>query len=151
MPIKPLRRRLVARRWCQQRDRNRRQAGYFDDGRPQPAPGQPARGSARRRDAVADLDRDDRAGNGLAVRGGPDHLAVLRTAVHRIGLVGDLESGVLETLARPVDVQPGYARHPRAGTTIDVPGIGGRQVEVPQFVAIGFIAVNQVRAGSLPP
>src|SRR5580692_10078661 len=88
-------------RWRRQNwDRDRREARDLDDLRPhrrRRTTGEAYRWwGRRRRDAVTGLNGDDRTRDRLAVGRGSDHLAVLRAAVDRAGLLGDLETGILQ-------------------------------------------------------
>src|ERR1700752_4391607 len=80
------------------------------------------------RNPVADVDRDDRPGDHLTVWGGPHHGTIGFVAVHRGGLVGDLETGVLEALTRRVHLQAGHIGYPSARRAVDVAPIGWRQM-----------------------
>src|ERR1700722_715797 len=83
-----------------------------------------------RRHPVARVDRDDRPGDDLTARGGTNHGAVGLVAVDRGGLVGDLETGVLEPLTRGVHRHAGHIGYPVARRAVDVARIGWRQMNV---------------------
>src|SRR5271166_6135452 len=115
--------------WCQNWDRDRRETRNLDDlgtHRPWDTWAALWRWGRRRRDAVAGLNGDHRTGDRLAVGRGSDHLAILRTAVDRAGLLGDLEPGLLQALAGRVYVKTRDARHPRTGAAFDVLRVGRR-------------------------
>src|SRR6202158_4248147 len=57
------------------------------------------------RNAVADVDRDDRPRNGLTARRGANHGTIRRWAVHRCRLIGDLKTRVPHPLQRRVHLQ----------------------------------------------
>src|SRR5271166_1329326 len=86
-----------------------------------------------RRNPVADVDRDDRPRDDLTARRGPYHGTIGLVAVDRGGLVGDLETGVLEALTRRVHLQAGHIGYPAARRAVDVARIGWRQMHLAEI------------------